>query len=652
MNPAAASPHESAERRRGDRRRTAREAQAEAGEESLFDVLGVGLDAGAEPGAAGETDSSRFVPGWGESSQPADSRFLTRQARRIVSSGSSTFERLYRIFVGARAALGVALLLTQIVGNLLGARAPLSLSVCILYAAQTLTLWVLPRFRGMGRRTQSRLTRRQWFATIGFDLLIFSLLHALDPGSAFNYVALLVLPVLMAGVLTARLPALATAAAISLMLLAAAWRSGLGLGDFTATMTPAGLAGVGFFVIILLTGELASRLAREERTARGSLELARQQAQLNRLVIEEMVDGVLVIDRRARVRAANPAARRLLSQRGLARAAPFQLQDDPAWGVLVELVRLAFEAGRWPEGRTDVTLAFAAGSTRTLRLRARFTRTRNLATVAGTGAEAAMPDVPGNPPEAFCVVFLEDLRSIQARTRQEKLAAMGRVSAGIAHEIRNPLAAIAQANALLAEEAVGPEQEMLTAMVADNVRRLKRLVDDVMEVAPGIDASARTVDLGAEVGRIVVDWARTSDIPLGPASRLQVVLPDEAMVVQFDPDHLRRVLVNLLDNARRYAGEQPGAIVLRCEATGGGQVRVSLASDGEPIPADVEHFLFEPFFSTRSRGTGLGLYICRELCERYGGSIDYWQHPQGSLHRNEFVVTARLASANLDPRTG
>jgi two-component system sensor histidine kinase PilS (NtrC family) len=219
------------------------------------------------------------------------------------------------------------------------------------------------------------------------------------------------------------------------------------------------------------------------------------------------------------------------------------------------------------------------------------------------------------------------------------------VSAGIAHEIRNPLAAIAQANALLSEEAVGAEQKMLTAMVADNVERLKRLVDDVMEVAPGIDATPRTIDLGAEVGRIVADWARTSAFELGSGSRLQVDLPQRPLAVLFDPEHLRRVLVNLLDNARRYASDRPGAIALRAEVLGGAQARLSLASDGDPIPPDIEPYLFEPFFSTRSRGTGLGLYICRELCERYGGSIDYWQHPDGSAHRNEFVMTARLAAA-------
>jgi two-component system sensor histidine kinase PilS (NtrC family) len=136
---------------------------------------------------------------------------------------------------------------------------------------------------------------------------------------------------------------------------------------------------------------------------------------------------------------------------------------------------------------------------------------------------------------------------------------------------------------------------------------------------------------------------------LGSGSRLHVELPHDSLPALFDVDHLRRVLVNLLDNARRHAADAPGAIALVARATSAEQARVSVASDGEPIPPDIEPYLFEPFFSTRSRGTGLGLYICRELCERYGGSIDYWQHPPPARHRNEFVVTLRVAAAPTTP---
>jgi two-component system sensor histidine kinase PilS (NtrC family) len=522
------------------------------------------------------------------------------------------------------------LVLVLVIGGvgLLGTRTPLSLVVVsVLYAAQAISLWLLPRFwRAAPVAGHARLRRSQWLATIGTDVFAFSALHVLGPSSSLNYVALFVLPVLMAGVLTPRLLALATSAGIALMLLASAWHAVLIGGDAAVLMTQAGLAGSGFFVITLLASELAGRLAREELTARGSLELARQQAQLNRLVIEEMQDGVLVVDRRGRVRAANPAARALLAVDGLARPAPFQLQAQAAWEPLLTAAERAFDEGNWPEAGRDLKLHFDAGVSRTLRVRARFTRRRDVQQEHDAGEE-------------FCVMFLEDLRSVQTRMRQEKLAAMGRVSAGIAHEIRNPLAAIAQANALMQEDDLNATHRQLTKMVADNVERLKRLVDDVMEVAPGAAPSPRIIDATAEIGRMCSDWARTVQLQLGERSRLALALPSEPLGVVFDAEHLRRVLVNLLDNARRHASDTPGAIRLTLAARDDGSALLTVASDGEPIPPDVERYLFEPFFSTRSRGTGLGLYICKELCERYGASIDYRLRPTGESNRNEFHVT-------------
>jgi two-component system sensor histidine kinase PilS (NtrC family) len=589
-------------------------------DESWFGAFGATADSPAL------IEDSRFAASWQNESDSGRER---RRGSRTIAE--TTFERIFGAFIAARAAIGVALVVTLTLTGVFGQRPSGEVvAISIAYATLTITMWLLPRFRrGAAPQAFARLQSPQWLATIGVDLTLFTALHIVgSAGSSFNYVALLVLPVLMAGVLTPRVLALATAAVATLALLGTAWLATLQGGDGTRLLTQAGLAGSGFFVITVLAGELAGRLAREELSARGSLEMARQQAQLNRLVIEEMEDGVLVVDRAGKVRAANPSARRLLAPEGTSRAAPFQLRGVPAWGSLVRAVERAFAEAAWPEAGRDVPIQFTPDSHRTLRVRVRFTRKRE-------------------PPasEEFCVLFLEDVRAVQARSRQEKLAAMGRVSAGIAHEIRNPLAAISQANALLAEDATDPAQRQLMKMVTENVERLKRIVDDVMEIAPGQMQEVGAIDASAQIAVICAEWAHAAGVEIGAAGMLHLELPEEPLGVMFDGEHLRRVLVNLLDNARRHVSDNPDAIRVRLAPSPGDGARVvlSVLSDGAPIPADVEAYLFEPFFSTRSRGAGLGLYICRELCERYGARIDYRLLPSEEPRRNDFFVDMRRA---------
>jgi two-component system sensor histidine kinase PilS (NtrC family) len=609
-------------------------APATGGGESWLEALGFGEPSALEGG-------STIDPRWADHSGTAgdDSSFLSRQARRLVSADHSAHQRVYRTYLTARAALGMTLVLAQLAIDLFGGRGPsLVLMLCGAYALQAmvLRLWTAgdDRPSGVGRR------RWRWWATVGVDLLAFGAMHWLEPNATLNHAALLVLPVLMAGVLSARVPALATAAAASLLLLASAWQRAMAGGDITPLLSQAGLAGMGLFVIVLVAGQMASRLAREERTARGSLELARQQAELNRLVIDEMSDGVLVVDRRGRVRAANPAARALLSERGSCPPAPFSLASQPGWGRLQEAVAGAYESGQWPATGMDITVAYAGETPRSIRVRARFTRGVRL-------NGAAMPDRATD--EVLGVLFMEELRTVLARQREERLVAMGRISAGIAHEIRNPLAAVSQANALLQEDVLRPDQQRLVRIVADNVERLRRIVDDVMEAAPGSMSPSRTIDATAEVAAICAEWARTEGLVLGGDSRLRVMLPKEPLGAVFDPDHLRRVLINLLENALRHASDRAGAVLVILEALDGPFVRLAVASDGDPIPADVEPHLFEPFHSTRSRGTGLGLYICRELCERHGASIDYLRRPD-ERHTNLFQVVMQRDAVAAEGR--
>ena len=553
----------------------------------------------------------------------AGSWFVEQPPAEPPAEASASFERLYRAFLSARAALGLALVMAQLISVVLGttpARSTLALSLS--YAVAALALWLMPQLRrGASARSLARISSPHWWSAIGVDLILFGVLHALDP-SGVNYGALFVMPVLMAAVLSPRMLALATAAMATLGLLgAAAWSLLAGL-DVGLKTTQAGLVGSGLFAVSLLAGELSARLAREEKAARGSLALARQQELLNRLVIDEMQEGVLVVDRRGRIRAMNPAARSLLG--AASGELSWQLRGRADWQPLVLALERAY-GGSVGEGgaEVDVALALDSGAARSLRLRLRFTRQRE-------GSEE------------LCVLFVEDNRELLARTRQEKLAAMGRVSAGIAHEIRNPLAAIAQANALLAEDVTGGRAEQLTRMVASNVQRLKRLVDDVSELAPGMQPDTQPLDVSALVQETCEDWVQVNGVEAGAQSRFRLHIGAPGLTGLFDAEHLRRVLVNLLDNAHRHAEPGAGAIQATLDRHGDA-LDLVVRSAGAPVPHEIERHLFEPFFSTRSRGSGLGLYICRELCERHGARIDYRRATDAAA--NEFCVRLRTPSS-------
>jgi len=269
-----------------------------------------------------------------------------------------------------------------------------------------------------------------------------------------------------------------------------------------------------------------------------------------------------------------------------------------------------------------MALAQERGDLRRIHVRARLT---------------ASQDKPG---ESLCVMFMEDLREMEARLRTEKLAAMGRMSAAVAHEIRNPLAAIAQANALMEEDLQEPTLKQLSALVRKNTQRLAQIVDEILDIShvrhEGLTALP-PLELDPAVATACGDWARQTQSD----SRLQLALAAPGARVPFEPDHLRRVLVNLLDNSLRYAGRQSDSIRVTTEVVGG-TARLAVWSDGGPLDATVQQRLFEPFFSSESRSSGLGLYICRELCERHGATIGYQRRAAGDSASvrdgNEFFV--------------
>ena len=535
----------------------------------------------------------------------------------------NAFSRLWRVFMNARIAIAGVLLALQAALQTLGNSLNLwAIAVCMTYFFSTLAVrfWVRPN------PPASHLDL-QWLATIGLDVLAFSLLTWLQP-SGINYTPLFALPVLLASILGPILLAFGTAACVTLLLLTDAWwMSVQGSGDFSSRWLQAGLSSSGFFLVALLANQLALRLAREERLVKKNQLAARMHSQVNELVIAALSDGVLVLNSDGLVRSANPAARRLLCAHHPLSAAPFKLTAQTAWEPLLVLMQTTFATPSAQQAH--ITLVYPDHATRRLHVRSQLT--------------ASQDTTQDGMQESLCVMFLKDQHEMEAQVRIEKMAAMGRMSAAVAHEIRNPLAAISQANALLEEDLHDAGQRQLTRMIGQNAQRLGKIVDEVLNIAraqeqiPAPQTTALVLDETAAL--IAADWAQQN----AASERLRVNLTTHATAVCFDPEHLRRLLVNLLDNALRYSSASVQSIEVSSSLVAPEQARLAVWSDGQPLEESVQNHLFEPFFSSESRSSGLGLYICRELCERYGAQIGYQRVLREAIGGNEFFITFRPA---------
>ena len=523
-------------------------------------------------------------------------------------------------FMTARSMIALALLLLQGMLYLQSETAsPWPLLLCAAYFASALAVRLL---------AQPRLPRHAadptWLLTAGLDVLAVALLQFLQSG-AINYAPLLGVPVLQTAVLGTRAMSIGMASTITLLLLLETWwGAGQGAGATTARYLQTVLTGLGLLLVAFLANQLAGRLVREEQLALAGQHAARLQTQVNELVIEALSDGVLVVDSAGSAHAVNPAARQLLGATGLPEREALVLSTRPGWAPLMELARMTFE--RESAQVADITLRSAGKGARRVRVRTRMTEAHGLLH------------------NRLCVLFLHDLREVEARLRTEKMAAMGRMSAAVAHEIRNPLSAIAQANELLSEDLQDHGAQQLTGMIRQNAQRLSKIVDEVLDVArvptPG-RTSPPSLVLDEAVASICADWAQ----PSSRERQVLLTLGTQGLPVDFDTDHLRRVLLNLLDNALRYVSGGPAGIQVSTQLSAERQSSLQVWSDGPPLEDSVEEHLFEPFFSSESRSSGLGLYICRELCERHRATIAYQRAPRllagETVQGNEFSVQFR-----------
>ncbi|HEX8987238.1 MAG TPA: ATP-binding protein [Rhodocyclaceae bacterium] len=362
--------------------------------------------------------------------------------------------------------------------------------------------------------------------------------------------------------------------------------------DDPAGIFRAGLTSIGFFGTAIAARLLARRLvANEELAWRRGVELANQ-LQINRRVIRDMQDGVLVVDAEGRVRQQNPKAESLLDAR------PGEDADLASYSVALSQSFKSWIADP-VETETQVRVP---GTQRILRARLL-------------------------PPEGErALIYLEDTGRAQEQAQQFKLAALGRLTANMAHEIRNPLSAISHAAELLVDEKRGEGQARLIRIIGDNTRRLNQLVAEILELGRRDRAHVEPIRLASYLGQFVDDFAVNEPAAL---QRVSVGIEGDP-IVSFDRSHLHRVLWNLLTNALRHSSGENGAVRLTAKSSAGGDVEVHIVDDGPGIGDSLRGQVFEPFFTTHGSGTGLGLYIARELCEANGAQLELLDNSPGA----------------------
>jgi two-component system sensor histidine kinase PilS (NtrC family) len=379
--------------------------------------------------------------------------------------------------------------------------------------------------------------------------------------------------------------------------------------------TTAGVLGAVLFVIALAVWPVANRLRESEALVRRQeIDLANL-AQLSQYIVQHLRESILVVDTQDRVRLINESAAQLLGDRS---AYPGALLGEASPRLLYLLERWRQNAGRIP----DPSDTF----------------------VAADGARAIRPHFAplGGTNPAPILVFLEDTSLIAAQVQQSKLAALGRLSASIAHEIRNPVGAMSHAGQLLAESTtISDEDKRLTEIIRGNAERVSAIINNVLQLSKRGEVQLERLSLGGWIQEFSDEFCETMQLE---RSRLHIEVPAMDVEVRVDSTQLHQVAWNLCENALKHAVEKPDdRIEIRCgRMNPGARPFLEIADRGPGVAREHSERIFEPFFSGGRGGTGLGLFLARELAQTNGATLLYEPRSGGgSVFRLVFADPTR-----------
>ncbi len=497
--------------------------------------------------------------------------------------------RAMRLYLFYRFVLALGLLITFLGGlgpPSLGASAPrLHLVVLVFYLLFTLVSLLLSLF-------EREAVEAEYLFALGVDILALTTLLYTSGGANSGFGILLGISIAFAAQGLPAATALTAAGVAALAVLFEIWIE----YSFHHTRPPwfsAALLGGSYLALALLSVELAHR-------ARASEQLIRQQDQditnlteLNEHIIQQMQTGVLVLDGNDRIKMLNDAAWSFLGR-------PISAEGIELTEISPPLAKVVKAWRRHPDARQRHLHAQHQGTNLLVRCQQ-----------PGSGGSEVL-------------VFIEDASHAAAAAQQMKLASLGRLAASIAHEIRNPLGAIGHANQLLRESPdLTPADRHMTEIIDRNTARLNDVIENILALSRRQEPHPETIPLRPWLEQVRQELIESLELP---PERVQVqVAPAEARL-RFDRRQIQQVLTVLVENAVRH--QQALGDRLQVILAGGvdelsGEGHLEVIDNGRPIPAEIVERIFDPFFTTLNTGTGLGLYLAKELCDANDIRISY-----------------------------
>lgn len=444
------------------------------------------------------------------------------------------------------------------------------------------------------------------------DIVFIVLLMHSQEGGQGSIGLLLIIAIASASLISDGRLALFYAALASIGVLLEQSYSALFFTSAVNSYTPAVLLSLGCFATAWLAYSLAKRTKESELLASQRGLDVQNMAQINALITHEMQDGVLVVDEHSQIKHYNMQAEKLLGLN-------FKVDDSKAKQnkalaeISPEIANLMQNWLKEPKfaGGFEPTNVAAQGfiklTTQSRELRLRFLPISENSQLENRSQGA--------------VIFIEDWSQMQTQAHQVKLAALGRLTANIAHEIRNPLSAISHANQLLQEEDFDPSIKRMLQIISDNVQRVDQIIKDVLELNRRDRTNQELIQLENFTFDFYTQFCAVEKIP---ETCFKLTLINAETTISFDRRHLNQILWNLCKNGWRHCKKTENSLELSLSLTEKTKtIHIKIRDDGDGIPESIRSHLFEPFFTTEKSGTGLGLYIARELADANGAKLEY-----------------------------